>query len=111
GSAQEMLTALEGAVLIWLTIRALRRSGQALKSARDHPYLLYCLGALIVFVVAFSGFSNFGILARERTVVQPLFLVFVSLPANLDERRPSAERVRRPARAPVGPPRPRRRAA
>jgi hypothetical protein len=89
GSPQEFLTALEGVVLAALSIGVVRRSGTILRASRDHPYLMYCLGALLVFIIAFSGFSNFGILARQRTVIQPLFLVFIALPKDLrDLTRP-----------------------
>jgi len=95
-SAQEMLTAFEGLALVVLTMRAFRRSMRALRYSRDYPYLLYCIGAIMVFIIAFSGFSNFGILARERTVIQPLFLVFLSLPADIDGLfRPSNRRAPR----------------
>jgi hypothetical protein len=84
-SPQEMLTAFEGLVLVGLTIRGLPRILRTLRRGRDLPYVLYCLGAIIVFVYAFSGFSNFGILARERAVIQPLFLVILALPRDPDE--------------------------
>jgi hypothetical protein len=84
-SAQEMLTAIEGSVLFLLTLRAWRPIRKALRDMRQVPYFAYCLGALLLFIVAFSGFSNFGILARERAVIQPLFLVFLSLPRNFSD--------------------------
>jgi hypothetical protein len=83
-SPQEILTGMEGAALLLLTIRAFRRSLRALRYSRDFPYLLYCVGAILMFIIAFSGFSNFGLLARQRGVIQPLFLVFLSLPKNVD---------------------------
>jgi hypothetical protein len=95
-SPQEVLTALEGTALFVLTLRALRRSGRALRRGRDYPYFLYCLGGILVFIIAFSGFSNFGILARERSVIQPLFLVFLSLPKNVDQLLAPRKTARRP---------------
>jgi len=92
-SPQEMITAVEGVVLIAFTIRSLRRSLRAIRLGRQLPYILYCLGTLIVFIVLFSGFSNFGILARERSVVQPLFLVFLSLPKDVNELLPEEARI------------------
>jgi hypothetical protein len=87
-SAQEMITAIEGVVLAILTLRAARRSWQALRRSRDYPYFMYALGAMLVFIVAFSGFSNFGLLARERAVIQPLFFVFLTLPENIEAEFP-----------------------
>ena len=92
GSGQEMMTAIEGVVLAILTIRAARRSWQALRRSRDYPYFMYCLGALLVFIIAFSGFSNFGLLARQRAVIQPLIFVFLTLPSDMDAYFPRWKR-------------------
>jgi hypothetical protein len=94
GSPQEFLTALEGLVLAVLSIGVIRRGGRILRASRDHPYLMFCLGALLVFIIAFSGFSNFGILARQRTVIEPLLLVFLTLPKPDDEPGPHRARPR-----------------
>jgi hypothetical protein len=81
-SPQEMVTALEGLLLFAMTIKTLRRSARALRSSRSKPYFAYAFVAILVFIFAFSGISNFGILARQRTVVEPLLLVFLTLPAD-----------------------------
>jgi hypothetical protein len=91
GSPQEFLTAIEGVVLAVLSIGVIRRSGRILRASRDYPYIIYCVGALLVFIIAFSGFSNFGILARQRTVIQPLFLVLIALPKDVDRELPPLE--------------------
>ncbi|HEV7524750.1 MAG TPA: hypothetical protein VGP92_07285 [Acidimicrobiia bacterium] len=95
-SPQEMITAVEGMALVALTLRALRRILRAIRRGRQLPYVMYCLGALLVFIIAFSGFSNFGILARERSVIQPLFLVFLALPRDIDELLPDPSPVGKP---------------
>jgi hypothetical protein len=81
-SFQEFLTAVEDVVLLFITIRAVPRIGRALRAGRDQPYFIYCFIALLVFVFAFSGISNFGILARQRSVVQALLLALITLPAS-----------------------------
>ncbi len=100
-SAQELATSVEGLGLVAITIWTTRRWLYALRASRDYPYFAYCLGALLVFIVAFSGFSNFGILARQRSVIQPLLLVFLSLPSNMEallpRARPGQGRARRQA--------------
>ena len=101
-SVQELITSIEGVVLALLTLRAARRSWQALRRSGDYPYFMYALGAMLVFIVAFSGFSNFGLLARERAVIQPLFFVFLTLPENIDAEFPKWKRER--ARGPRLPP-------
>jgi hypothetical protein len=83
-SFQEMITAIEGTLLAILALVTLRRSITAVRRSRDYPYFAFCLGAIVIFIIAFSGFSNFGLLARQRAVVQPLLLVFLTLPKDMD---------------------------
>jgi hypothetical protein len=105
-TAQTMATAAEDFFLVIMTLRHLRRILRAIRKSRQLPYLLYCLGALLVFIIAFSGFSNFGILARQRAVIQPLFLVFLALPANIDMLLPERVTVAGPFQAPTREPYP-----
>jgi hypothetical protein len=94
-SPPEMATALEGLVLLIMTIKTFKRSARALRSSRSKPYFAYAFGAMLLFFVAFSGISNFGILARQRSVIEPLLLVFLTLPPNWDEvPRPKAPQAR-----------------
>jgi hypothetical protein len=83
-STQVVLTSIEDVGLAVLTLLSLRRILVALRHSRDYPYFMYCVGALLVFIIAFSGFSNFGLLARQRAVIQPLLLVFLSLPKDAE---------------------------
>jgi hypothetical protein len=39
-----------------------------------------------LFIIAFSSVSNFGLLARQRVQLMPLFLVLLSLPFCLSPR-------------------------
>jgi hypothetical protein len=87
-TAQSFATSLENVFLIFVTLRRMPRILRAIRRSRDMPYLLYCIGAMLVFIIAFSGFSNFGILARQRAVIQPLFLVFLALPSDISTLLP-----------------------
>ena len=73
-------TAAEGVFLIYLSWRGRRRFLSIPHCMRNYPYVAYAVGYLFVFVFAFSAFSNFGILARQRAQVMPAFLVFLCLP-------------------------------
>jgi hypothetical protein len=44
---------------------------------------------VLLFIIAFSSFANFGLLARERVQLYPLFLVLLAIPA------PAIDRVER----------------
>jgi hypothetical protein len=78
-NSQSYATAAEGLFLMVLTVRGWRRLVSIPKMLRREAYTAYCLGILGTFVFAFSSFSNFGILARQRCQVMPFFLVLICL--------------------------------
>jgi hypothetical protein len=71
------------------------------------PYVAYALTYTVMFVIAFSSISNFGILTRQRTQVLPLALVMLVLPREtnrVEEPAPTLEnRARQLALAPSRP--------
>ncbi len=73
-------SALEGVFLIYLTAKSIRRLRSLPRSMRRYPFVAYCVGILFTFVYAFSAFSNFGILARQRCQVLPFYLALLCLP-------------------------------
>lgn len=73
-------SAVEGVLLMYLTLKSFRRLRSLARSMRRYPYIAYCIGILFTFVYAFSAFSNFGILARQRCQVLPFFLALLCLP-------------------------------
>jgi hypothetical protein len=110
---QSLLAAMEGVVLLALSAMAWKRIRAIPRMMRDTPYVTFCVGYVLAFVFAFSSFSNFGILARQRVQVLPFYLVFLALPefqtlpslkALREQRRnrprpltpPPRRRVRRP---------------
>jgi hypothetical protein len=78
-NGQSIATAVEGVFLMVLTVRGWRRLRSIPRALRREAYTAYCLGIVGVFVFAFSSFSNFGILARQRCQVMPFFLVLICL--------------------------------
>ncbi len=78
-NGQTVVTSVEGLFLIVLSIRGWRRIRAIPGALRREPYTAYCLGIMLTFVYAFSSFSNFGILARQRCQVIPFFLVLICL--------------------------------
>jgi hypothetical protein len=78
-NGQTIATAVEGLFLVVLSIRGWRRLLSIPRSLRREPFVAYSLGITLTFVFAFSSFSNFGILARQRCQVMPFFLVLICL--------------------------------
>lgn len=75
-----LVASAEGLLLLGLTIAARRRLARILKALRESPYVLFCLVYAVLFIFAFSNFSNFGILARERVQMLPMFLALLAIP-------------------------------
>ena len=94
GNAQMLVQALEGVVLVVLAARALPRIRRLPALMARNPYVTFCVVYVSSFVWAFSGFGNFGILARQRVLMIPLFLVLLALPTRdqlRGERQPTLE--------------------
>jgi hypothetical protein len=73
-------SALEGVFLLWLSAKSWRRLRSVPRYMRRAPFIAYCVGIAFTFIYAFSAFSNFGILARQRCQVLPFFLALLCLP-------------------------------
>lgn len=94
-NAQAMVSALEGILVSVFLVASWRRILVALSGLLRRPYLLFGLTYLAIFVYAFAGFGNFGILARERVLVMPFLLMLVALPrtAGVKASQPGREVV------------------
>jgi hypothetical protein len=78
-NAQVLATAFEGILLIGITVGSWPSIRLLPRGMRRYPYLGYCLGAILTFVLAFSAFSNFGLLARQRTQILPLYFALLCI--------------------------------
>jgi hypothetical protein len=99
---QTLVTSLEGAVLLILFVRNWRRLANIVPGRRN-PYLAFVGTYSLLFVVAFSNFGNFGLLARQRVQLFPFVLVLLmvarpdrkSSPAPAPAVAPAARTLRR----------------
>jgi hypothetical protein len=100
GNPQAVLTAVESSFLLIFSIARWRWILAALRSIRRQPYVAFMAAFAFGSILALSSIANFGILARERVLLLPAYLVFLSIPppaspASRDVRSPtvaSAER-------------------
>jgi hypothetical protein len=76
-NAQALLASIESTLLLMLFVFWWRRMVRIPKEMFRNPYVLFALVFTAGFVVAFSTFSNFGLLARQRVQVLPLLLAAV----------------------------------
>jgi hypothetical protein len=80
GDARTFAAAVETTFLLLLSLARWRWWLSALGSVRRQPYVAFALLYIALFIVAFSAIANFGLLARERVQVLPLFLVPMCVP-------------------------------
>jgi hypothetical protein len=78
---EAFVTSLETMFLFALTVASWRRLKTVPRRFRREPYVLLALVFVLVFIFAFGTLSNFGILARQRSVMMPFFFVLLSVPA------------------------------
>jgi hypothetical protein len=92
-NGQQLIAAMEGLLLIVLTWKWRKNVAATFSGMRASPYIGYCVAYIVLFVIAFSSFSNFGLLARERTQVTPLYLALLAIPtrAQLKTQRDAAK--------------------
>ena len=85
GNALVALQSLEGVALLFLALAGWRRLAQVSRLLRRNPWIAFAVVYVFAFILAFSGFSNFGIVARQRSLMIPFFLALMALP---DPRKP-----------------------
>lgn len=79
-NATTLFSALESLVLLVMAVVSWRRLAGAVRLMVRRPYLVYVATFSAGFIVAFSYIGNFGILARQRTVMLALLLAFLAAP-------------------------------
>lgn len=77
---QMLVQSLEGVLLLSLAVLGWRRLKQLPGYLHRNPFMVCAVVFLIVYVLAFAGFGNFGILARQRVLVMPFAYMLLSLP-------------------------------
>jgi hypothetical protein len=87
------VASLEGVLLLGLTVASWRRLRRLPRALWANPYVTYAFVYSALFVLAFANFANFGILARQRVQLLPLFLVLLAMPADREEAVAAARRT------------------
>ena len=76
---QTLLSAIEGTFLLGLTILAFPRILVNMWDHRRHQYVVLSLSYTFGFIVVFSTIFNLGIMARQRSQLLPMMLVWLAL--------------------------------
>jgi hypothetical protein len=103
GNTQAMFASLEGLFLLALVLLSARRLGRLPKAVFRTPYFAFCTVYTAGFLIAFSNFSNFGLLSRQRSQLLPFLLVLLVVPVAEEVQRVGQARPRigRAPRSPV----------
>jgi hypothetical protein len=79
-SGGEKFQALQNAVLLVLLCVSLRNLRILPRAALARPYLIMCFVYVLSFCYFFAALGNLGLIAREATVMVPLYLVLLCIP-------------------------------
>ena len=76
-NSSQIIACIEWAVFAWFVVRRCRSIVASIRQMRSAPYLFFCWVMLAFFAVAFSSFSNMGLLVRQRSLMLPVFFVLI----------------------------------
>lgn len=79
-SVQQLVGALESMTLLVITYKSRHRLLRAFRGFNREVHIRFAATYTLAFIIPFSYIANFGILARQRTQVLPLFFVLLAVP-------------------------------
>lgn len=83
-------SALEGLLLLALTLRIVQRRSQVWATLRTNPFAAACAIYSLLFCLVFGAITNFGLLARQRIQLLPFLLVLIVATSTPVRRRVAA---------------------
>jgi hypothetical protein len=87
-SGGEKFQALENTVLVVMLLASLRNLRILPRAAFARPYLIMCFVFVVSFCYFFASLGNLGLIAREATVMVPLYLALLCIPRGPRHRPP-----------------------
>ncbi len=90
GSGVQLLTSLEGFGLLALAVWSRKRMASIPRAFVDNGYVRFAVIYTLGFAFAYASIGNFGILARQRAQLFPVFLLLFAL----QPRTPSVDPLR-----------------
>jgi hypothetical protein len=95
-STESLVAAMEALFFLGLCVASWRRLVTVPGRLRAEPYVTLAVVYALMFFFAFGTIANFGILARERSMLMPFLFVLLALP-----RREPSPRAEPPPRVTV----------
>ena len=87
-SSGEKFQALQNTVLLVMLIASLRNLRILPRAAFARPYLIMCFVFVASFCYFFAALGNLGLIAREATVMVPLYIALLCIPRGPRHRPP-----------------------
>lgn len=87
-SGGERFQALQNTVLVVLLLASLRNLRILPRAAFARPYLIMCFIFVVSFCYFFASLGNLGLIAREASVMVPLYLAVLCIPRGPRHRPP-----------------------
>jgi hypothetical protein len=84
----EQFQALQNTVLLVMLIASVRNLRILPRAALSRPYLIMCFVYVVSFCYFFAALGNLGLIAREATVMVPIYLVLLCIPRGPRHRPP-----------------------
>ncbi len=78
-TVEAMVTSVEASLLLFLALTRFGSIVTAIRNIRRLPYVLLAMLYVGGSIIALSPVANFGIIARQRVLVYPMFLVLLCL--------------------------------
>jgi hypothetical protein len=96
---EAVVTSIEGSALLLFSAVRIRSFLSAARRFRETPYVVVAMVYVVGSIFALATIANFGILARQRTLLYPMFLVLMCfLPARDARRQVRGSNTPEPAR-------------
>ena len=87
-SGGERFQALQNTVLVVMLLASLRNLRILPRAAFARPYLIMCFIFVVSFCYFFASLGNLGLIAREASVMVPLYLALLCIPRGPRDRPP-----------------------
>lgn len=89
---EAVVTSIEASILLLFSLARLRSFFAAARRIRRTPYIATALIYVVGSILALSSVANFGIIARQRTLIYPMYLVLLCIPSHRRGERREEER-------------------
>jgi hypothetical protein len=87
-SGGERFQAVQNTVLVVMLLASLRNLRILPRAAFARPYLIMCFIFVVSFCYFFASLGNLGLIAREASVMVPLYLALLCIPRGPRDRPP-----------------------